>query len=246
MAAKPNDKKLREAEDEFRSALALDPSQVDNQFSLGFILLRQERDADGIAELKSYMAVKGADPALVQKARVLITDPIRAREPFSPDFSFRTLEGLTVSNGSLRGKVVLLDFWGTWCPPCRESVPMLASIRKKFADRDFQIVGISSDTDEQTCKSFVLQHRMDWPEYVDLSGQILEAFNVHEFPTFIVLDREGIIRHRASGLEQFTASDLDGAINKALKRPFTPPAAAPSPAAPAPGNSGDNNSHSII
>jgi peroxiredoxin len=236
MAAKPSDKKLRESEEEFRAALALDPTQVNARFNLGFVLLRQERDADGIAELRSFIAASGADSRLVDKAREIMADPARAREPFSPDFSITTLDGTNISNATLRGKVVLLDFWGTWCPPCRESVPMLASIRKKYADRPFQIVGISSDNDEQAWRSFIAQHRTDWSEYIDLSGQVLDAFDVHEFPTFIVLDRDGIIRHRHSGVEQFTAVDLESAINKALKKPFTPPAAPPSTSTPSPGN----------
>jgi peroxiredoxin len=236
MSTKSGDKKLKESEEEFRSALALDPTQVNTRFNLGFVLLRQERDADGIAELKTFVAASGADTRLVDKAREVMADPVRAREPFSPDFSITTLDGTNISNATLRGKVVLLDFWGTWCPPCRESIPMLASIRKKFADRPFEIVGISSDNDEQVWKSFITQHRMDWSEYIDLSGEVLDAFDVHEFPTFIVLDRDGIIRHRHSGVEQFTAADLDSAINKALKRPFTPPATVPSIPMPSPVN----------
>jgi peroxiredoxin len=234
MAAKSSDKKLRESEEEFRAALAIDPTQVNARFNLGFVLLRQERDADGIAELRSFIAEPGADSRLVDKAREVMADPVRARELFSPDFSITTLDGTNISNATLRGKVVLLDFWGTWCPPCRESVPMLDSIRKKFADRPFQIVGISSDNDEQAWKSFIAQHRMDWSQYIDLSGQVLDAFDVHEFPTFIVLDREGIIRHRHSGVEAYTASDLDRIISKALKKPPTPPATAPPPPTPSP------------
>jgi peroxiredoxin len=235
MSSKASDKKLRESEEEFRAALALDPSQVNTRFNLGFVLLRQERDADGIAELNSFIAAPGADSRLVAKARECVADPVHAREPFAPDFSITTLDGTKISNASLRGEVVLLDFWGTWCPPCRDSVPILTSLRKKFADRPVQIIGVSSDSDEQAWRSFVAQNHMDWSEYIDLSGQVLDAFDVHEFPTFIVLDRDGIIRYRQAGLEQYTSADLNGAINKWLKKPFSPPAAAPStpPARPA-------------
>jgi thiol-disulfide isomerase/thioredoxin len=228
MSAKPSDKKLREAEEEFRAALALDPAQVDTRFNLGFVLLRQEREADGIAELNAFMAASGADSRLILKAREFIADPVRSREPLSPDFSITTLDGSAISNTSLRGKVVLLDFWGTWCPPCRESVPILADLRKKFADRPFQIVSISSDHDEEAWKSFVAKQRMDWSEYLDVSGNVLDAFDVHEFPTFIVVDRDGIIRQRQAGLDPYTSSELYGAINKWLKKPVTARAAEPS------------------
>ncbi|HXO06031.1 MAG TPA: redoxin family protein [Candidatus Sulfotelmatobacter sp.] len=225
MAGKSKDKKLKDAEDEFRQALALDPTQVSAHYSLGFILMRQERDADGIAELNAYLASPEADAKTIEKARTIIADPIRAREPFAPDFSFVTLEGETVSNSALRGKVVLLDFWGTWCPPCRESVPTLVSLHKKFSEQNFQIVGVSSDTDEDKWKTFIAEKKMAWPEYIDLSGSVESLFEVHEFPTYVVIDRNGVIQMRQSGLDNGTGLQLEDAINKALKKPYNPEAA---------------------
>jgi peroxiredoxin len=224
MAVKAKDKKLKEAEDEFRQALALDPTQASAHFSLGFILMRQERDADGIAELNLYVGLPGADPKTIDKARVIIADPIRAREPFAPDFSFATLEGATISNSALRGKVVLLDFWGTWCPPCRESVPTLVGLQKKFSDRPFQIVGVSSDTDQDKWKTFIAAKKMTWPEYIDLPGSVQALFDIHEFPTYIVLDRNGVIQMRQSGYDIETGGQIEEAINKALKKPYNPEA----------------------
>ena len=224
MAGKPKDKKLKEAEDEFREALALDPAQQSAHYSLGVILMRQERDADGIAELNVYVASPGAGPKTIEKARTMIADPIRAREPFAPDFSFVALEGDTISNSTLRGKVVLLDFWGTWCPPCRASVPTLVNIHKKFSDRPFQIVGVSSDTDEDKWKTFIAANKMTWPEYIDLPGSLQALFEIHEFPTYIVLDRNGVIQMRQSGWDIEIGGQIEDAINKALKKPYNPEA----------------------
>ena len=124
LAGKPNDKKLREAEDVLRQALALDSKQALAHFDLGVILIRQERDSDGIAELKTYASLPGADPKMVSEANRIIANPIRGREPFAPDFSFVTLENQTLSNASLHGKVVLLDFWAPGAhraaSPCRQ------------------------------------------------------------------------------------------------------------------------------
>ncbi|MGD1103279.1 MAG: redoxin family protein [Terriglobia bacterium] len=226
MAGKPSDKKLKEAEDETRQALALDPSLVIAHYSLGTILIRQERDNEGIAELKNYIAAPGASPKNVSEARRIIANPIRAREPFAPDFSFTTLEGQTISNAVLRGKVVLIDFWATWCGPCRASVPTLLLIRKKYLQRPVQLVGISSDENEQGWKRFIASHQMDWPEYIDLSGQVRELFDVHSYPTYVVVDRDGIIRFRQSGFGEFSQGELEEAIDKALKRPPEPGIAA--------------------
>ena len=222
MANKPTDNKLKEAETELRNAIALEPSLPVVHFNLGMVLLKQERDTDGLAEMKTFLTLPGATPSMASEARKIIANPVRARTPFTPGFSFRTRENETISNTSLRGKVVLLDFWGTWCPPCRESVPMLKNVQKKYAAKSFQLVGISSDDDEDVWKTFVQAQHMNWSEYLDSSSELQEAFKIDSFPTYIVVDKDGVIRFRQSGLGQDTQNDLEDAINKALKRDSDP------------------------
>jgi len=234
MSGKPGDKKLKEAEQEVRDALAIDPAQPLTQFDLGKVLLKQERDAEGVAELNKFLTMPGADTKTLAEARDLIANPIHAREPFAPDFSFTTLENQMISNAALRGKVVLFDFWGTWCPPCRQSIPTIREINKHYADRGLQIVGVSSDNDEAVWQTFIEAQHMDWSEYIDLSGSVLKAFEIDSFPTYILLDRDGVIRFRQSGFGDTTRGELEDAINKTLKRAPDPKLAAPA-ATPPPG-----------
>jgi thiol-disulfide isomerase/thioredoxin len=222
MAGKPNDKKLQDAEAELRAAVQIDPSQPIAHYNLGFVLLKQERDADGIAELNALLALPKTDAAMAADARRMIASPIRARTPFLPSFSFITRENQAVSNLSVRGKVTLLDFWGTWCPPCRESVPILRNLQKKYAAKAFLLVSISSDEDEDAWKNFVEAQHMEWSEYLDSSGQVQQAFKIDSFPTFIVVDKDGVIRFRQSGVGSDTQGDLEDAINHALKRESDP------------------------
>ena len=216
MGSKPGDSELVEAEREFREALALDPAQVIGHMNLGIVLLRQQRDADGIAELNRFIESPGADPGDIAEARRIIAEPIRAREPFAPDFSIVTLDGHTISNETLHGKVVLLDFWGAWCLPCRASLPMLMDLRKEYAGRPFEIVGISSDTDEKLWRDFIAANDMTWPEYLDLPARVQIAFQIRSFPTFIVLDQEGVIRFREATLRRSTPARLEDTIDKLL------------------------------
>ncbi len=229
MAHKPGDKKLKEAEEEFRAALALDPVQSIGHLDLGVALLRQERDAEGIAELNLYIAAPGNSARTVREARAMVASPIRAREPFAPDFAFMSLEGGQVSNATLRGKVVLLDFWATWCPPCRESVPTIQGLHKKYADKAFEIVGVSADDDEDTLKTFVERNRMNWTEYLDASGSVGGSFDVESYPTYIVMDKEGVVRYRQSGFGPTVGGELEDTINKALKKPYVATAASAAP-----------------
>jgi thiol-disulfide isomerase/thioredoxin len=222
------DKKLGNAEAEYREALALEPQELTGHYNLGINLLRQKRDAEGIAELKKFVDADEADERLAEKARRIIAEPVRATQPFAPDFSFVTPEGESFSNETLRGKVVLLDFWGSWCPPCRESVPTLARLHKKFVGKPFVMVGVSSDDDEEAWKAFIAAHHMDWPDYLDSSGEVQSQFEIDGFPTFVVLDRDGIIQFRFTGLDSMTGLEIEEAISKSLKKPYPSPALASS------------------
>lgn len=217
-ASKPKDKKLAQAVADTREAITLEPTLTLAHFNLGVLLIRQNQDADGIAELKTYLGSSGTDAATAKAAREDIADPRRAREPYAPEFSFTTLEDGQVSLASLHGKVALLDFWGSWCPPCRASIPTVAALQKDFAKKGVQIVGISSDSDANAWRKFVAANRMVWPEYLDSDNSVQSAFQIDSFPTYIVLDRNGVIQFRQSGFsEQESPAELYGAIDRALK-----------------------------
>jgi thiol-disulfide isomerase/thioredoxin len=217
-----SDPKFAEAEREYRAAIAASPKKSIARFSLGMLLIGEGRDAEGAAELQAYVDGPFADPKRVDRANRIIANPALARTPTSEDFSFTTLEGERISRDGLRGKVVLLDFWGSWCPPCRESIPMVANLHKKFADRSVEVVGISSDDNEQAWRDFVQTHQMNWAEFLDRDSQVQAIFEIQAFPTFIVLDRNGGIQFRQAGLDDDTEAVIESALNAALAKPYAP------------------------
>jgi thiol-disulfide isomerase/thioredoxin len=237
-SSSPDDPKVGEAETELRRAISLDPKKSIARFELGMLLLQENRDSEGVAEMKAFVSGPLASPRYVDRANRIIADPSRARVLPSEDFSLATLDGATISKAALRGKVVLLDFWASWCPPCRESLPAIAELHRKFAGRAFELVGISSDSDEEVWKDFVASNHMNWPETIDLDGQIQRLFDVPGFPTYVVLDRDGDIAFRETGFGSDSEKDIEAAINRALAKPFSaqPPttSAAVSPAATPP------------
>ena len=235
MAGDPADPKIQEAERDYRETLALNPKKAQAHFNLGVLLIQERREADGVAELRAFISAPLANPVLVDRAKRFLADPSGAREPRADSFAFKTIEGQTVSNDSLQGKVVLFDFWASWCPPCRASIPMIASLRSRFAGKPVEIVGINADNNETACRSFVAENGMSWPEYVDLSGQMQSAFQIAALPTFVILDRSGVIRFQQAGVAEDTPTVLEAAINAALERPFVArgPAATPAPTASA-------------
>jgi peroxiredoxin/Tfp pilus assembly protein PilF len=215
LSGKPGDRKFQEAESEFRTALAADDSLPAARLNLGIALLRMHRDDDGLRELKAYVesAPKGAD---VENARRMIEDPRRAREAFAPAFSFTSSEGEHVDLDGLRGKTVLIDFWGSWCVPCVQSTPGLVKLRRKFAGQPVVFLGIAQDQ-ENSWRRFLEKSGMDWPQYLDSSHQILRSYGVNTFPTYVVVDGEGIVRARKSGYGPGQESWLEREIKNTLK-----------------------------
>jgi peroxiredoxin/TolA-binding protein len=210
-------KKLQDAETNFRQGLALGTDLPILLYNLGFTLMQENRDAEGIAELKKYVELM-PEGAKAEQALKLIENPRRAREFYAPDFSVTTSEGEYISLDDLRGKVVLLDFWGTWCPPCVASVPALRDLHKRYAkEKSFVMISVSSDGIEEKWKEFILKNQMDWPQYLDRGHKVQQAFDVHAFPSYILIDHEGIVRFRTITTSWERTGELDSAIKKEIK-----------------------------
>jgi peroxiredoxin len=210
-------KQLEPAEQAFRKALELSEGKIDAiRFSLGVTLLQMSRDAEGVAMLKEYLETgPGAEDAEI--ARKLSANPVRARKKIVPDFELTTLTGEYLTAEDLRGKVLLLDFWGTWCPPCVASVPRLRSLSRRLKDDPFQLVSISTDQDEKALREFVAKNQMDWPQVWDQGQAFTRQCGIHGFPTYVLVSPEGEVLHVASGWSQATERDLTSRIHEALK-----------------------------
>ena len=157
----------------------------------------------------------------------------------APDFRLSALRGPQVVLSQLRGKVVLLDFWGTWCAPCRAAVPELRRLVRELEGQPFVLVGVNEERDPRKVEEFAVAHEMSWPQGWDDDRRVTAAlYKVKSFPTYVLIDAEGKILHVQSGWSGRGARGLRARIQQALAAipaipaiPATPPAA---PQAPAP------------
>ena len=217
LAERKDQKKLQAAEAAFRQALTMEGVWPVVHYNLGITLLQLNRDEEGVKEINLYIKAQ-PNGLYVANARRMAENPRRARENYAPDFSFTSLQGEYISLEDLRGKVVVLDFWGTWCRPCVDSVPSLRSMHKKYSkESSFVLLGISSDSDEETWKDFTEKNKMVWPQYRDQDRRIHRAFGVRAFPTYIVIDHEGIVRFQTIGASWERSAGLHDAIQKQVK-----------------------------
>jgi thiol-disulfide isomerase/thioredoxin len=192
-------KKLVMAENEFRAAVELEPKMPVLHMNLANNLLKQSRDEEGKQELQVCLSLNPEEKLAVDAKR-LLAHPERAREPIAPDFELTTLQGQQLSLSQLSGRVVVMDFWATWCPPCRESVPELKQLVKKYPVERLVLISVSADKDEKAWREFVSKKNMDWAQYRDTDNKVIDAFAVHAFPTYLVIDGDGIVKQRMTGL----------------------------------------------
>ena len=104
---------------------------------------------------------------------------------------FTSVDGREVDLAKLHGKVVLIDFWATWCPPCRGEVPHVVEAYKKFHDKGFEIIGISLDKSKEALVNFTKENGMTWPQYLDADNGISEKNGIESIPTMWLIDKQG-------------------------------------------------------
>jgi len=138
------------------------------------------------------------------------------------DFSLPTLDGKQVSLGQLGGKVVVLDFWATWCPPCREGLPHLQRLatNSEMAQRGLVVVAMNEEESQKTIRTFVDQNHYSFTVALDSDGLARRAYDVSEFPTTVIIARDGLVKSVISGWTQDTARQIDEAVGSALGAPI--------------------------
>ena len=133
----------------------------------------------------------------------------------APAFAAESLDGSRqLSLRAYRGKVVYLDFWASWCPPCLQSLPLLESLRKEFLADEVQFLAVNLDRDLDQARAFLREHSIGYPSATDPEGRLPESFQIKKMPTSFVIDRDGVIRYVHAG---FRPSDI-GEIRAQIRR----------------------------
>ncbi len=145
--------------------------------------------------LASELAASGVPPSIAEDAGSMLKRFERLGKPLA--FKFTALDGREVDLDGMRGRVVLIDCWATWCPPCLREMPHVKAAYEKFHSKGFEVVAISSDDDREALEKFVKENRIPWPQYFDGKGELNRfalQFDVGGIPTMWLVDRKGALR----------------------------------------------------
>ena len=197
------------ADEEFRAVLAEYPNVPRACFGEGLCLAQMKRDGEAQERFRHFLEIAPKDDVDRVRAQRYIEHPDLVRAQMAPPFAIRTLDGREVSLDGLAGKVVLLDFWATWCGPCRAALPHIRELATKFSAEPLVVMSISLDSDEAKWKDFIAKNGMTWLQYRDSSGQLQKLFNVTAIPQTFTIDANGVLQDQHIG-----DAEIEGKLRK--------------------------------
>lgn len=134
----------------------------------------------------------------------------------APDFSLQDADGRTVSFSSFKGKVILLNFWATWCPPCKAEMPSMNRLYNSLKKRGLEIIAVSSDLSLSNITDFLAKNRVDFPVLHDEKKTVTLQYKVFSMPTTLLIDRSGAIVEKFYGEYDWTEPEVRNKIEKLL------------------------------
>lgn len=136
------------------------------------------------------------------------TLPVLAKPFAATDFELTGEDGRNYRLSDYRGQVVLINFWASWCPPCRYEMPALERLWQQVRDKGIVILAVNVGEDRDTIFEFMGQYPMSFPLPMDLKGEVVKSYPVTGLPTSYVVDPEGLVTHRAVGGREWDAPQL--------------------------------------
>ncbi len=137
----------------------------------------------------------------------------------APPFHFE-LEGKSASVHDFRGRVVLLNFWATWCPPCVEETPSLNRLHERIRSRNGTVLGISMDEDQDAYSLFLKQQRVSYPNFRDPSKKIALAYGTSIYPETYIIDGDGRIARKIIGPQNWDSPELIAYLDTLLSKSY--------------------------
>jgi thiol-disulfide isomerase/thioredoxin len=212
---------LTSADAAFKAALVDNPKNASALYMDGHVLARLGQMDAAREQFKACLnCISPRDPSYL-RAQHFAEDPALSLHKMAPAFTVTALDGSKFNLDAMGGRVVLIDFWATWCGPCNEELPHMKKIAKEFAGQPLIIISVSWDSDETKWKDFINKNEMTWVQYRDADHVLSKNFGVEAIPHYFTIDSDGVLTAEMLG----SGSDVEGKLKKLIARAKAAPPA---------------------
>ncbi len=198
----------------FESALADYPRNLAARWDDACLLARMGQLDKASSEFTTCANTASPSDPLRVRARHFAENPSLSLAKMAPGFEVTASDGSRFNLDNMGGRVVLIDFWATWCGPCNAELPHMKKIAKEFANDPLVIISISWDNDAEKWKQFITKNEMTWLQYRDADHKLSERFGVNAIPHYFTIDSDGVLTAEMLG----EGSDVEGKLKKLIKR----------------------------
>ena len=205
---------LNAADSAFKAAIVDYPKNGSAHYLDGQVLARLNQIDAAREQFKTCLScVSPTDPSYL-RAQHFAEDPALSTQKMAPPFTVTALDGSKFNLDAMGGRVVLIDFWATWCGPCNEELPHVKKIAKEFAGQPLVIISVSWDSDETKWKNFIDKNEMTWVQYRDADHHLSNLFGINSIPHYFTIDSDGVLTAEMLG----EGSDVEGKLKKLVAR----------------------------
>jgi thiol-disulfide isomerase/thioredoxin len=211
---KPKPAQLAAAHDAFQQSITAYRKNPTAYFFDGKVLAQMGKMDEASSAFKECLVYcKVGDPARL-RAQHFAENPELALHKMAPAFEVTALDGSKFNLDAMGGRVVLIDFWATWCGPCNEELPHMRKIAKEFAGQPLVIISVSWDADAEKWKQFIAKNEMTWIQYRDADHKLADLFEINAIPHYFTIDADGVLTAEIMG----SGSDVEGKLKKLIAK----------------------------
>lgn len=135
----------------------------------------------------------------------------------APDFTLKSTQGDNLRLSEHRGEVLLLNFWASWCGPCRQEMPLLNNLQQRYSKLGFNVVGVNVDKDSALANKLLKDIPVSFPVLLDNTGTVSASYNVSAMPTTVLIDRDGNVRYLHKGYKPGYELDYEQQIKELIR-----------------------------